>query len=99
MLSLLLDHDIEQLAGPGSHCNRLTFALSACAQLPSLTADDRCWIFRKLTSILVSDVGPPVDVSSLIGCENYRDDVPNVFKYKSTGDTKTKEVCKWLLIL
>ena len=89
---LLLGHDIEQLAGPGTHCNKLTFALSACAQLSSMSADDRCWIFRKLTNILVSDIGPPIDVPGLIGCGDYRDDVPNIFKYKSTGDAKTKEV-------
>ena len=57
-----------------------------------MSADDRCWIFRKLTKILISDAGPPIDVPGLIGCGEYRDDVPNIFKYKSTGDANTKEV-------
>ena len=83
---------MEQIIGPGSHSNRLTFALAACAQVPLISADKRCWIFRKLKSILVSDVAPPVDVPALIGCGEYKDDVPSIFKHKSTGDAKTKEV-------
>ncbi len=44
----------------------------------------------------MSDIAPPLDVPALLSCGDYCDDVPSIFKLKSTGDIKTKEVTSFL---
>ena len=60
------DFKLETL-GDTAQIPRLASSLSACAQLNTLSAGQRTWALSRLRKLVLSEVGPSIDVPSLFG--------------------------------
>ncbi|XP_048589232.1 E3 ubiquitin-protein ligase HERC2 isoform X2 [Nematostella vectensis] len=80
LVRCLLDFQLETLCSP-SQIPRLAASLGACAQLSTLSASQRTWALHRLRKLLRSDVGPPLDVPTLLGYNLMYDQPPIRLKH------------------
>ena len=60
------DFKLETL-GASTQVPRLASSLSACAQLNTLSAGQRTWALHRLRKLIMSEVGPAIDLPGLFG--------------------------------
>ncbi|XP_068720941.1 E3 ubiquitin-protein ligase HERC2-like [Montipora capricornis] len=66
LVRCLLDFKLETL-GASTQVPRLASSLSACAQLNTLSAGQRTWALHRLRKLIMSEVGPAIDLPGLFG--------------------------------
>ena len=86
---LFTDFKLETL-GDGAQTPRLASSLSACAQLNTLSATQRTWAVHRLRKLVMSEVGPVIDVPALFGY-NLMYDQP-LIKMKHVGNQRMNAV-------
>lgn len=84
------DFKLETL-GEKAQIPRLAASLSACAQLNTLSAGQRTWALHRLRKLLMSEVGPVIDVPALFGY-NLMYDQP-IVQMKNNGNQRMSAVC------
>ena len=87
---LFVDFKLETL-GDTAQIPRLASSLSACAQLNTLSAGQRTWALHRLRKLVMSEVGPAIEVPALFGY-NLMYDQPLV-KLKQLGNQRMSTVC------
>lgn len=83
------DFKLETL-GDAAQIPRLASSLSACAQLNTLSATQRTWALHRLRKLVMSEVGPVIDVPALFGY-NLMYDQP-LIKMKHVGNQRMNAV-------
>ena len=92
---LFTDFKLETL-GDVAQIPRLASSLSACAQLNTLSATQRTWALHRLRKLVMSEVGPAIDVPALFGY-NLMYDQPRI-KMKRVSNQRMNAVCTLPLI-
>lgn len=87
---MVADFKLETL-GDSAHIPRLASSLSACAQLNTLSAGQRTWALHGLRKLVMSEVGPAIDVPALFGY-NLMYDQP-LHKLRQLGNQRMSPVC------
>lgn len=90
VLLLFTDFKLETL-GDVAQIPRLASSLSACAQLNTLSATQRTWALHRLRKLVISEVGPVIDVPALFGY-NLMYDQPFI-KMKHVSNQRMNAVC------
>lgn len=85
LVRCLLDFKLETL-GDAAQIPRVASSLSACAQLNTLSATQRTWALHRLRKLVMSEVGPVIDVPALFGY-NLMYDQP-LIKMKHVGNQR-----------
>ena len=90
MFVIFVDFKLETL-GDTAQIPRLASSLSACAQLNTLSSAQRTWALHRLRKLVMSEVGPAIDVPALFGY-NLMYNQPLV-KMKHIGNQRMNAVC------